>query len=331
MKRRDFFKTSLGSLAGAKSYFLSRDLPLPVPAKKQSNQPQHDVVVKVLGTAQDGGLPHIGCYCRNCLRARREPSFARLVSSLALLDLKEEKSFIIDATPDIRIQYDMVHQRMGHDRAAGKNTPDGIILSHAHIGHYTGLMFYGYESVSSYRLPVYCSKRMGDFLSKNGPWSQLVEYENISLKTLSPAKTVHLTEDLSFLSLTVPHRDEFSDTLGFVISGKEKKLLYIPDIQGWKAWSLPIEEVINSVDIAILDGTFYSGEELPGRDLSKIGHPFIVTSMNRLGDLVKREGKKIYFSHLNHSNLALPPEEGANRTIQENGFALAKEGMEFFL
>lgn len=331
MKRRDFFKSSLGGLAGAKAFFLSRDLPFSVLTKKQNSQLQNGVAVKVLGTAQDGGLPHIGCYCQNCARARREPSFARLISSIALLDFKEKKSFMIDATPDIRIQYDMVHKRMVQERAPEKNTPDGIILSHAHIGHYTGLMFFGYESVSSYRLPVYCSKRMGDFLSKNGPWSQLVEYENISLEILSPDKTVLLTEDLSFSSFTVPHRDEFSDTLGFIISGKKKKLLYIPDIQGWKAWSRSIEEVIKDVDIAILDGTFFSSEELPGRDLSKIGHPFIAASMSRLEGLVKQEGKKIYFSHLNHSNLALPPEGEANKTIKENGFALAEDGMEFFL
>jgi pyrroloquinoline quinone biosynthesis protein B len=329
MKRRDFFKTSLGSLAGAKSFFLNWKIPFSNRFKAQNEQLNKNVAVSVLGTAQDGGLPQIGCYCPNCQRARKDPSFSRLISSLALFDFKENKSFIIDATPDIRIQYDMVHKRIKKDGAGRKNAPDGIILTHAHIGHYTGLMFYGYESISSHKLPVYCSKRMGNFLARNGPWSQLVDYENISLRKLAEDKAVFLTENLSLFSLPVPHRDEFTDTLGFIVSGKEKKLLYIPDIQGWEEWSRPIEEVIKDVDIAILDGTFYSGEEFPGRDLSKIGHPFIVESMERLSGLVK--DKKIYFSHLNHSNLALPPEGNPFKTIHDNGFALAEEGMEFIL
>jgi pyrroloquinoline quinone biosynthesis protein B len=293
--------------------------------------PKTSVLIKVLGTAQDGGIPQIGCYCKNCQRARKNSRFSRLRPSLAILDLREKKVFIVDASPDICLQYDMVHERMERPLSNKKNVPDGILLTHAHIGHYTGLMFYGYEALAADRLPVYCSKRMGDFLSNNGPWSQLVKFENISIHLLKPDVRISLTPEISVIPFTVPHREEYSDTLGFVITGQTKKLLYIPDIQSWKAWDRNIKEEVEAVDYALLDGTFYGPDELPGRDLSQIGHPFITTSMDTLRQTAKKGKSKIFFTHLNHSNLALDPEGDAIKHITEEGFALAQEEMELFL
>jgi pyrroloquinoline quinone biosynthesis protein B len=239
--------------------------------------------------------------------------------------------FFIDASPDIALQYDIVHDRMEHAQSLKKNVPDGILLTHAHIGHYTGLMFYGYEALSADKLPVYCSQRMGDFLSNNGPWSQLVKFANISLHLIEPSKQVILTPAISVTPFLVPHRDEYSDTLGFLIGGPKKKVLYIPDIQSWKVWSRNIREEVESVDSALLDGTFYSPDELPGRDLSRIGHPFITTSIETLRQTVKKGETQIYFTHLNHSNLALDPEGDALKHIVNEGFGLAQDGMELSL
>jgi pyrroloquinoline quinone biosynthesis protein B len=288
-------------------------------------------LVKVLGTAQDGGVPQIGCYCRNCQRARQDSKFLRLCPSLAILDPSAKKMFIMDASPDIGLQYDSIHGRLDRAQSRKENFPDGILLTHAHIGHYTGLMFYGYEAQSAENLPAYCSQRMGDFLTSNGPWSQLVKFRNISIHSIEPEKPIFLTPDISVTPLLVPHRDEYSDTLGFQIAGKKKKLLYIPDIQSWKAWSRDIREEVEDVDFALLDGTFYSPDELPGRDLSRIGHPFITTSMDTLRQIVKKEKTQIFFTHLNHSNLALDPEGDAIKHIINEGFVLAEDGMELSL
>ena len=330
MKRRDFFNASLGGLAGMKIFLFSGKR-RQSPKYTKNEKDETNVLVKVLGTAQDGGLPQIGCYCKNCLRAREDERFSRLISSLAIMDLGEKKFFILDATPDIRIQSDIAFNRLALRKQGRKNSPHGILLTHAHIGHYTGLMFFGYESISTHKMPVYCSSRMKSFLSSNGPWSQLVSLENISIHTLSLEKEVLLTPCISFTPFLVPHRDEYTDTLGFIISGEKRKLLYIPDIQSWKAWNRSIVEETRKSDVALLDGTFYSSEELPGRDLSKIGHPFIKTSLKTLKNVAEEGKTKIYFTHLNHSNLALDPEGNARKEVEEKGFGIASEGMEFFL
>ncbi len=272
---------------------------------RKNQRRETNVLVKVLGTAQDGGIPQVGCYCKNCLWIRENPQFSRFISSLVILDLKAKKSFLMDTTPDIPVQCHRIFERVAPDKSYSRYSPDGVLLTHAHIGHYTGLMFFGHEAMSTHRLPVYCSSRMKDFLINNGPWNQLVRFENILLNTLHFREKLSLTSQVSVRPFQVPHRDEFSDTLGFIIIGKKKKLLYIPDIRSWEAWDCSIVKETEKVDIALLDGTFFSPKEIPERDLSRIGHPFIEVSINTLKEVVEERKTEIFFTHLNHTNLAI--------------------------
>lgn len=329
MKRRAFFHALVGSATGLNASFILERFEDSSKARFQGTTRKTDVVVKVLGTAQDGGLPHIGCTCPNCQKAWKEPSFSRLITSLAVFDLKANKIFLIDATPDIRPQTRMITNVRGPNTSPQRFTPDGILLTHAHIGHYTGLMFYGYEAQSTDELPVYCSERMAEFLSTNGPWSQLVSQKNIVLRVVEPEKAFHLTPRVSVTALLVPHRDEFSDTFGFKINGNQGAVLYIPDISSWEAWDRSVVEEIKKVSAALLDGTFYSEDELPSRDISSIGHPLISHSIQVLNDIAKGGKTRIFFTHLNHSNLALDSEGEARKNIEEQGFNLAWDGMEF--
>ncbi len=331
MKRRAFLHLFLGAAAGLNTDLFSGSLEGPRKDSSKKTQQAAKVLVKVLGTAQDGGLPHIGCSCSNCQRAWQDSRFSRLVSSLAVFDLEAEKVFLIDTTPDIRAQTRMIMDRMRPSKSPSRFAPDGVFLTHAHIGHYSGLMFYGYEAQSTDKLLVYCSKRMAEFLTNNGPWSQLVHLQNIVIQTIEPDTSFSLTPQVSVTAFQVPHRDEYTDTLGFKITGPQGSLLYIPDIHSWEAWDRSLVEEVKKVKIALLDGTFFSPDELPSRDLSSIGHPFIVHSMDVLKEIT-REGKtRIYFTHLNHTNLALDPEGEPRKTIEKQGFHLASDGMEFSL
>ncbi|MDH4271434.1 MAG: MBL fold metallo-hydrolase [Candidatus Aminicenantes bacterium] len=330
LDRRDFLGWLLrGSALSALSY-LGADGAISSPRKSQGKDGS-GVLVKILGTAQDGGIPHLGCRCPNCERARKDPREARLVASLAVADLVDRKFFLIDTTPDLRAQLDAALRAFGPEPADLKGTLAGVVLTHAHIGHYTGLMFFGYESVSMKGLPVYCSPRMADFLAANGPWSQLVRLENIVLKTVTAGEPLALTERLSIVPFGVPHREEYSDTLGFAIRGPRKTLLYVPDIRSWEAWDKPVTEEVERMDFAFLDGTFFSPEELPGRDVSAIGHPMIQESLSLLSGLSPAKKAGVFFTHLNHSNLALDPGGEARKEVVQAGFHLAAEGQEFFI
>jgi pyrroloquinoline quinone biosynthesis protein B len=290
--------------------------------------------VVVLGIAQDGGMPQAGCDCSHCSAARRNPALARHVASLAIHVPGTDHVYLVDATPDLPAQIEAIHGF--HHFPAGKadRAPvDGILLTHAHIGHYLGLAHLGFESLNTKGIPVWASPRMAAFLRANGPWSQLVRLDNIVLREFQPGRPFDLEAGISIKPIQVPHRDEYSDTMAFVIRGPNKTLLYVPDTDSWSAWPKPLIDVLRDekVDVALLDGTFYSADELPDRDVTKIKHPLITATMDLLEPLVKAGKVRVLFTHLNHSNPAFEAEGAAKRAIAARGFAVAAEGAEIGL
>ncbi|HEU5101002.1 MAG TPA: MBL fold metallo-hydrolase [Roseiflexaceae bacterium] len=221
----------------------------------------------LLGTAQDAGVPHIGCDCRTCALARRDPRQRQLPASLALMDHHAGASWVIDATPAFPEQLDMLHEHAPRCRLAG------VLLTHAHIGHYTGLMYLGREALNASAVPVYASAVLCAYLTANGPWSQLVALGNINLRPFTAAVPVRLSEHLRVTPMQVPHRAEFSDTMAYLVRGSTRSLFYCPDIDRWEQWSESLPHFLETVDVALLDGTFFSAAELPGRDLTEIPHP----------------------------------------------------------
>jgi pyrroloquinoline quinone biosynthesis protein B len=290
--------------------------------------------VVVLGTVQDGGMPQTGCDCSNCSLARKDSKFARHVASLAIHVPKTGHVYLVDATPDLPAQIEEIHTFRAHPEGKVDRAPvDGVLLTHAHIGHYLGLAHFGFESLNTKEIPVWTSPRMAEYLRTNGPWSQLVRLGNIVLREFQPGKPFELEEGITVTAFQVPHRDEYSDTMAFLIRGPRKTLLYVPDTDTWKTWTLPLPELLaaEKVDIALLDATFYSPDELPDRDVTKIKHPLITQSMDLLEPLVKAGKVRVYFTHMNHSNPALDAEGAARKAIEARGFRVLDEGDAFEL
>ena len=277
-----------------------------------------------VGTAQDGGLPHVACSGANCRAARRDPSRRRYVASLAIVLPESGRIFLIDATPDIHEQIDLLAGVRGPAPDGVDRAPiDGVFLTHAHIGHYLGLALFGYEAVHTKELPVWGTARMVDFLRGNGPWSLLVDRRNIDPRTID--RPVRLGDGVSVAALAVPHRDEFTDTVGFVIEGPSQRVLYVPDTDSWRAWQPAVEETLATFDVAIVDGTFFSTDELPGRSVEEIGHPLIADSLERLSGVIEG-GSRVVFTHFNHSNPVVDPESTARQRVLELGFELLDDG-----
>ena len=249
----------------------------PTVTVEQSETVATGIQLMVLGTVQDAGSPHIACRKACCAELFAAPDPSRQVTALGLVDKQTGKQFLFEASPDISRQTKRLHNFSGLDQ----ELPDGIFLTHAHIGHYTGLMYLGREATNASELPVYAMPEMDHFLRSNGPWSQLVGLSNISLRSLRADSSFALTPQITITPFIVPHRDEFSETVGYRIDGPSKSVLFIPDIDKWERWDRSIEEVIETVDYAFLDGTFFDGVELNTRDISQIPHPFVSESLQR--------------------------------------------------
>lgn len=282
-----------------------------------------EVELIVLGTTQDAGSPQIGCARSCCAQLSPEEAARRMVVSLGLIDRSQGRKYMIEATPDLPAQLDALNKL---DENKGGKLLDGLFLTHAHIGHYSGLMYLGKEAMDAQQMPVHVMPRMASFLSSNGPWEQLVERGNIRLEELEEGQWKELSELLSIRSFRVPHRDEYSETVGFEISGPHKKVLFIPDIDKWEKWSKDIAQEIKAVDLAFVDATFFSGAELPNRDMSEIPHPSVRESMDRLSVLSEEDRRKVHFIHFNHTNPLLKAGSPELEIVQEMGFQVAQNG-----
>ena len=275
----------------------------------------------VLGTIQDAGSPHIGCAKSCCTELFETPVTNRKVVSLGIVDPENKQSWLFEATPDLPEQMKLLKK---YSTFSNSETPNGILLTHAHIGHYTGLMYLGREAMNTQKLTVYAMPGMKTFLETNGPWSQLVDIENILIAQLQENTSVPLSSNFSVTPILVPHRDEYAETVGYRIDGPKKKVLFIPDIDKWHKWNKDIIDEIRKVDYAFLDATFYDAVEINNRDISEIPHPFIIESIELFRSLPNSEKEKIHFIHFNHTNPVINPESSQAKKVLSSGFNIAR-------
>lgn len=284
-----------------------------------------NITLKFLGIAQDAGIPQISCNCKVCrevIKGKRKPEHP---VALGLINKKTGKKFMIEATPAFSTQYGKLLD------IEKKEQLEGIVLTHAHMGHYTGLLSLGREALNSKKMKVYASKKMGDFLRNNAPWNQLVKLENIDIVEFEDGKPFVLDKGLKITPVEVAHRNEYADTFGFIIEG-EKKVFFVPDIDRWEGFEARLEELIKECTYVIVDATFYTKEEigaLRGRDLREIPHPTVEETMK----FVEERGlpsNKVIFTHFNHTNMLLSHDE-IREQVENKGFVISKEGMEIEL
>jgi len=285
---------------------------------------EKDPFIIILGTTQDAGYPQIGCDKECCKKYWDKKIAKQKVSCLALFDPSTNQKWIFDATPDLTEQL--------HDAdKLQKGNLSGIFLTHAHIGHYTGLMYFGREASNARAIPVYAMSRMYDYLKSNEPWSQLISLKNIQLQKLKADSTIKLTDKISVTPILVPHRDEFSETVGYSIKTGNKTILFIPDIDKWQKWDRDIKQLVKRYDHLFLDGTFYKDDELPGRNMSEVPHPFIQESVDLFSELSLTEKQKVWFIHFNHTNPLIDKSSKQYKEVKSKGFNIAIEGLKISL
>jgi pyrroloquinoline quinone biosynthesis protein B len=282
-----------------------------------------EIFIEVLGVAQDAGYPQANCYLPHCLRAWEDPALRRKATSIAVIDRERGKKYLFDATPDMREQLYELH-RLAPD---SEYALEGVFLTHAHMGHYAGLVHFGREAAGTRGVPVFAMPRLKAYLASNGPWDQLVRLRNIELRELSDGVAVDFGPSLTIAPFLVPHRDEYSETVGYRIDGPNRSAVFIPDIDKWTMWDTDIRDVVRSVDYALLDATFFRDGELGGRDMSKIKHPFVAESMALFDAFDAEDRARVIFIHMNHTNPLLHDGSPEQAEVERRGFRFAREGM----
>ena len=281
--------------------------------------------IYILGNTQDAGMPHIGCKHKFCLDnfTKYEEFY---VTSIAVVNSDLNKYILFEATPDITYQLNNLKNNIFQEFLL----PEALYISHAHIGHYSGLMYFGREALGTKNLLVKVLPKMSIFLRKNGPWSQLVELNNIQIKNTKFDESNLELSNIQVTPIKVPHRDEYSETAGYIIKGKNKKALFIPDIDKWEKWDKKLIDLVMKFDYLLLDATFYDMEEI-NRDISEIPHPLVSETISLLNTLSKEYKSKVYFIHMNHTNPMLDPDSDLSKSVIKKGFNIARLGQKLYL
>lgn len=262
--------------------------------------------IKVLGSGQDAGTPHTGCYCNICDKARQYTKYKRLGPSISISN--KDFCYLIDVSPDFKYQLDMI-------KGSNKISIDGILLTHAHFGHCSGLLHLGKEAMNMENVMVFCTPKMKQFLSNNYPFKLLVKEKNIIVKEIKPGKEMELNQ-IKYIPIEVPHRNEIADTVGYIIRS-EREVIYLPDID---YWTNKIINRIRNVDIALIDGTFYSKNEISR--FKGVSHPPIRETI----ELLENINTEVYFTHINHTN-PVNNNDKERKYVEDKGFSTAYDEM----
>ncbi len=268
----------------------------------------------VLGTAQDGGIPQLG--------SGPGTGAPRLVSSIAVV-MDDGTTLLADVSPDVKAQLAKLNQVAAYQKRKARNAVDHITLTHAHMGHYTGLVQFGPEAHNAAALPTWVTASMATYLRDNQPWAALIEGGHLDINSDTGLGGFPIAPGLMLRLVPVPHRAEFTDTVGISVNNEA---LFIPDIDSWEAWPGAEEEVARH-RICLLDASYSSLEEIPGRDLTDIPHPLVSDTLARFGHLTNE--RRLILTHINHSNPIADPQSKAAAQVRESGFEVAEDFMSF--
>jgi len=111
---------------------------------------------------------------------------------------------------------------------------------------------------------------------------------------------------------------------------KNKKALVIPDIDKWEKWDKNLIKLIQKFDYLLLDATFYESEEI-NRAISEVPHPLVGETISLLENLTIEDKSKVYFIHMNHTNMMLDPKSDLSKSIINKGFNIARLGQKLYL
>ncbi len=272
----------------------------------------------ILGTAQDGGIPHAGCLCNRCARAAATGIGARFVASAAVVDASSGAWCLLDPSPDLPRQFARL-------AAAYKDSfrlsflSASVFVTHIHLGHYWGLGFLGKEGAGTRGVPVYAGPRAAEFLRRNDPFRRIAEEGRIRIESLSA--DVPWKGFVEITPVAVPHREDFSETFGFLVQGPSARVFYMPDADCVDA---RIASAVSTADYAYVDGTFFSPGEIPGLSDGTVPHPPMSVSAEILGSAGSAR-TRIRYTHMNHTNPALNPDGPERKLLEEKGLSLAED------
>ena len=309
--------------------------------------------VKILGSAAGGGFPHWNCACPNC-RSLRDGTFrgkARTQAQLAI-SADSEHWFLLGASPDLRAQIESSPDLHPHPSDNGtRHSPiSGAILLNADIDHILGLLLMR----ELQPLHIYSTNSVRQIVEDNSMFAMLRRVEGqLSWSSISLTKwfplfgPTHTKIALRCRALSlgthfpayVPSErlsqlDPRESSLGLIVeTSSKKRLAYLPAVP--KITDELLSE-LDSVDVLLFDGTFWSDDELiriqgSGQTAQQMGHVSLSSPSGSLAQLAHLTRPRKIYIHINNTNPMLNEDSSEYRQVRKPGWETAEDGWQFEL
>lgn len=303
------------------------------------------VKIRVLGSAAGGGFPQWNCHCRNCagVRAGTIRARARTQSSIAISGADDSEFVLVNASPDILAQI-----RANPPLERARSTRDtglvSIVLVDAQIDHTTGL-FMLREAQRPW--PIWCTDSVYTDLTRGNPIFQVLSHycgtERHAIGTDEQPFHVQGARGIEWRAVPLhskpppfsPNREraQIGDNIGLYLRDTEssRSAFYAPGLGAIddRTW-----EYMSAADCVLVDGTFWTEDEMLRLGLSKkfardMGH-LALSGPNGMIEWLGRlpsTTRKVLI-HINNSNPILDEDSAEHAQLRERGIEVAFDGME---
>ncbi|WP_161974910.1 pyrroloquinoline quinone biosynthesis protein PqqB [Bacillus timonensis] len=296
--------------------------------------------IRVLGVAAGGGFPQWNCACPNCCGVRAGDAALKpmLQSSLAIT-ANEKDWYLINAGPDVSRQIETFAAL--HAGPGIRETPlAGVILTDAELDHSIGLLSLREGS----HLTIYGTETVRNCLHTSFPvFPMLQNYCSWEWQTLCPDGKERLGDGVLIETIPVStkpplyaqsNHDGHEEIweVGLLLQNERsgKCVAYFPTLD---TMTPEIESALHKADILLVDGTFWSEDELvllgaTKRNASDMGHLPISGSSGLIENLASFSAKRKILIHINNSNPILKKGSKESEILKQYGIEIAYEGME---
>ena len=300
--------------------------------------------ITILGSAAGGGFPQWNCNCRNCtgVRSGTINAKSRTQSSIFIQADSGHEGVLFNTSPDILEQI-RSHPTLQPARSLRDTAIAGVVLMDGQIDHATGL-FMLRERGS--KLPLWCTDPVKEDLSLGNPVLRVLEHycgvEQHRIALDGSWFTVPGVADLRFQALPLsskaapysPHRDNPvpGDNIGITIHDQRngRTVFYAP---GLGDITPAVFEALGKADAVMVDGTFWTDDEMPKMGLSakrarEIGH----LPQSGAGGMIEWLAKlpsatQRYLIHINNTNPILDEDSPERAILTLAGIKVCEDNM----
>lgn len=259
--------------------------------------------ITTLGSGAWEGIPAPFCSCRVCVLGKQEPVSKNNRTRPQFLFENDKKSFLLEVSPDIRLQSTRFDLPVITD----------FVVSHWHFDHMSGLFeLHAWLKKIPEHATVHCSQKTADMIHRN------LSHLPLDINILKPFKSYTL-HGIVLTPLPVRHmflEDEkipdeaLENTFAFIFEQGGKRVAYLADYYHIPRPSL---EKLTNLDIAIADGTYILMNDLKNIKLNHLHGEDVLRLTESIGS------KKTYFHSISH--LTQKTHDEVQRALPPDHFA----------